>query len=287
MSNLYKAANYIEKKAEEESKTNKFLSFLSDSKLGRGAAQMAGISLGDKLLGAYGQNIDKFVGSDAGAVQNLVNAALKNKSIGGVGEITDALKAQVGPGLFSSVTDQVNGLLKAKKQGLNWKLLLLPDDPGKLGDMVRKDYGLKEGIDKFIALHKSVKDKPGIVAHELGHALDAANGTNFSSTLRQISRKGMPAGWLPAAIAATFGASDKTVGVLGGLGSALALPTLRDEIVASGKGYKLLRGLGKGRLASLGAFAGVPTYLATAAMPFAPLGIKKLVEKLKGGGQKD
>lgn len=123
--------------------------------------------------------------------------------------------------------------------------------------------------------------KPGLLAHELGHAEDYANkdftrGYNLGNRLSGI-------GNLATAIAAMSGADDNTLLAMGAGSSLLEAPVLRGEFVASKNGYKMLRKLGHGRLKSLAAFVGLPTYMVSnLSKSFAPYIVRKCLKKLSG-----
>lgn len=136
-------------------------------------------------------------------------------------------------------------------------------------------------------VHVSNTASPGALAHELGHLSNYSKYKNptLMNKLYSASRGGTLA--LNAlALPASFFANSVDDRILGGAalgGAAISAPMLAEELSASMKGYKMLRKLGKGRLTSLGAFAGVPTYLASAALPSMPYFGKKLDSYVNGG----
>lgn len=122
----------------------------------------------------------------------------------------------------------------------------------------------------------------GILAHEWGHGLvnkklqgTIGNGlTKLWDRLYSLGASTAPIAALAAAGTSIGGASDETVRNVGLVGSSLQLPRLVDELAASIQGAKKLHQLklpGK-----LGAFAGLPTYLATASLPLLPWGLRKI-----------
>jgi hypothetical protein len=78
---------------------------------------------------------------------------------------------------------------------------------------------------------------------------------------------------MPALISSLADADDDTVRNLGLAGTALQAPMVAEELMASTRGALKL---GKLKLpGKLRAFAGVPTYLASAAIPMLPWGLRK------------
>lgn len=133
-------------------------------------------------------------------------------------------------------------------------------------------------------LIKPVGSKPsaGVLAHELGHALNArtikklGGGKAAVAHLLTVGPLAMAAA-LPSGIAHTFNADTDTLGMLGAGGAALTLPRLAEETIASARGAKLMKRLKlKGKWK---AFAGLPTYLALPALPMIPWVSRKLQEK--------
>lgn len=139
-----------------------------------------------------------------------------------------------------------------------------------------------EGGKQTLLLPKGSKPAAGVLAHELGHAL------NMRTAKKLAGRKGAQAHMLgivnlfglaqkPAAIAHFFGADTDTLGALGAGGVALSMPRLAEETLASIRGARLMNRLKlKGKWK---AFIGLPTYAMHSALPAIPWLSRKLQEK--------
>lgn len=116
-------------------------------------------------------------------------------------------------------------------------------------------------VNRSIAL--DIGQRPGVVAHEIGHAL------SHKMPLAKARYGLMTAGKGLSALAPMYSAltsNRERARAAAAAGTGLMLPTLGEELLASGIGSKLLRSRGlKGRLA---AFMGIPTYLAASAVPW-------------------
>lgn len=128
---------------------------------------------------------------------------------------------------------------------------------------------------------------PGVLAHEWGHALNAA-------TLKKLGGKSLQKAWMAlygagtplsalSSIAALStlgtGASEDTVRNVGLAGAATQAPRIMEELIASTRGAARLR---KPNMpGKLKAFGGIPTYLVPAALPMMPWFAKKLDPKLQ------
>lgn len=129
----------------------------------------------------------------------------------------------------------------------------------------------------------------GILAHEWGHALNEAAitkhlGRKANALWNKLYGIGQTTsgpgllGAMPAFISSLADAEDDTVRNLGLAGTALQAPMVVEELMASTRGALKL---GKLKLpGKLRAFAGVPTYLASAAMPMLPWGLRKAEPKI-------
>lgn len=129
----------------------------------------------------------------------------------------------------------------------------------------------------------------GVLAHEWGHALNEEAiikhlGKKANSFWNKLYGLGQTTsgpgllGTMPALISSLSDANDETVRNLGLAGAALQAPMVAEEVLASTRGALKL---GKLKLpGKLRAFAGVPTYLASAAIPMLPWGLRKAEPKL-------
>lgn len=197
-------------------------------------------------------------------------------------------------GLLNLLAGQ--GVAKLTKQYAN--KVVLKERPeqqklvNKLINLIKKD-GIAVEFDKSIASPSFLTNQnkiklnnkniaAGILAHEWGHGLvnrklqgTIGSGlTKLWDRLYSLGASTAPIAALAAAGASVDGASDETVRNVGLIGSSLQVPRLVDELAASIQGAKKLHQLklpGK-----LGAFAGLPSYLATASLPLLPWGLRKV-----------
>ena len=129
------------------------------------------------------------------------------------------------------------------------------------------------GVDSFFPGDRTIQvTKPlhevnsGILAHEIGHAATVGQA---GSTLRSMAYSLGPLSALAGSAGVAL-AKDKETGFdRAMLGTAGSLPRLAEETLASAKGYRMLRELGTTRGKAMGAFIGLPTYLAAASGPLA------------------
>jgi hypothetical protein len=119
-------------------------------------------------------------------------------------------------------------------------------------------------------------DPDFIRAHEAGHVAQNLGGKNlpFTKSIRQAFMFA-PLG-ATSALVNKDKSNDKVATGIAAAGTLAALPTLHNEVDASVRGYKIMRKLGSTRLRAAGAFVGLPTYAAIAAMPALGWGARKL-----------
>jgi len=114
------------------------------------------------------------------------------------------------------------------------------------------------------------KANPGIVAHEAGHArgkfVNSATGLRFSKNML-----GLAAIPFLGNIANPDEKSGRNVALLT---SAMTLPLLAAETSASIRGARILSNLGR---SPLGAFVGLPSYMAITSLPYAAHRLKKVM----------
>lgn len=138
---------------------------------------------------------------------------------------------------------------------------------------------------------------PDTLAHELGHAVSLGGVSDRGllsrlfakpwGSLQNLSRSyhnafvGSGPGRMATLLSGTY-LDTPTLGYLGALMSAPTLPMLAEELNASRIGYNTLRKIGAGRFKALGAFSGVPSYIASAAVPVMPWVARKVDEAVKG-----
>lgn len=128
---------------------------------------------------------------------------------------------------------------------------------------------------------------PGVLAHEWGHALNAATlkklgGKPLLNTWMALYKAGTPLSALSSIAALSTlgtGASEDTVRNIGLAGAATQAPRLIEELMASARGAAKLRKLNMP--GKLKAFGGIPTYLVPAVLPMMPWFAKKLDPKLQ------
>jgi hypothetical protein len=104
----------------------------------------------------------------------------------------------------------------------------------------------------------------GVLAHELGHAKFMGKGV---SVPRALGYNLGPAMSSAGALGVLFSKNQDTgrnSAIAGTLG---ATPMIAEELGASVNGYKMMRALGAARGKSMGAFIGLPSYLAVAGSP--------------------
>ena len=129
---------------------------------------------------------------------------------------------------------------------------------------------------------------PGVLAHEWGHALNYASLRNLGGGalaklwnlaygLGKVSGLGTTAAGLTAQ---GLGATDDTLLNIGAAGAAIQAPMLAEEILASARGAAKLKKLNMP--GKLKAFMGVPTYMASTALPMTPWLVRK-INKLANG----
>ena len=109
-------------------------------------------------------------------------------------------------------------------------------------------------------------------AHEIGHI--AGKPTILKTVGTRMPFQAVPLGAMAGAIGADR-KNDWIANTIAGAGTLAGGAVLADEVDASVRGYKVMRRLGKGRKAAAGAFIGVPTYAAIAAMPAMGWGLRK------------
>lgn len=123
------------------------------------------------------------------------------------------------------------------------------------------------------------------LAHELGHAMNAADVANtiWDPIRRGAYTLGKRTGWVTPLLmgAGAVGASDDLLLKGGMLGSALKLPMIAEELIASWRGKKFMDANGF-KSNSWKAFAGVPTYLQTAITPLLPWVSRKAMRAMAG-----
>lgn len=129
---------------------------------------------------------------------------------------------------------------------------------------------------------------PGVLAHELGHAVNhhvmGDGWTNLYDHSMNASRRFGKWGGVLASAASPY-LSDTQLGAVGLAGATISTPMLAEETAASIRGYKMLRGVGSGRLRAITAFAGVPTYAALASVPVLPYLTRKMDRAIHGDGR--
>lgn len=123
------------------------------------------------------------------------------------------------------------------------------------------------------------------LAHELGHAMNAADVANtiWDPVRRGAYRLGKRTNWITPLLmgAGAVGASDELLLKGGILGSALKLPMIAEELIASWRGKKFMDANGF-KSNSWKAFSGVPTYLQTAITPLLPWVSRKAMRAMAG-----
>lgn len=133
-----------------------------------------------------------------------------------------------------------------------------------------------------INVSKELKDRPGILAHELGHAkyqLKSNLGKKLTIGGNVLALGGLTVG----ANSPLFIQDKDTAKNIALLSSAATLPQLGTELHASYKGMQLMNQLAKSKnkklslLAKLSPFVGVPTYAATTTVPLAAYKIKDIL----------
>lgn len=123
------------------------------------------------------------------------------------------------------------------------------------------------------------------LAHEIGHAM---NSEDVADTILEPVRKGAYAlgrrtGWVTPLLmsAGAVGASDDLLLKGGMLGSALKLPMIAEELIASWRGKKFMEENGF-KSNSWKTFGGVPTYLQSAITPLLPWVSRKAMRAMAG-----
>lgn len=123
------------------------------------------------------------------------------------------------------------------------------------------------------------------LAHELGHAMNAADVANtvWDPVRRGAYKLGKRTRWVTPLLmgAGAVGASDDLLLKGGILGSALKLPMIAEELIASWRGKKFMDANGF-KSNSWKTFDGVPTYLQTAITPLLPWVSRKAMRAMAG-----
>lgn len=126
-------------------------------------------------------------------------------------------------------------------------------------DMKKMDPGAHYNHEARQIALSDLHSGPGVAAHELGH--------HFGGTkMLHVNVRGKPLSTF-GTLLALMSPNENAAQAAAAAGTAGGIMTLASELDASRRGYKLLRGLGGGRRASLKAFAGIPTYLIAGAAP--------------------
>lgn len=133
-----------------------------------------------------------------------------------------------------------------------------------------------------IYVSKELENKPGVLAHELGHAkyqLKSNLGKKLAIGGNLLTQGGLAVG----TVSPIFLQDKNTAKTIALLSSAATLPNLGTELHASYKGMQLMNQLAKSKnkklslIAKLSPFVGVPTYAATATVPLAAYKIKDIL----------
>jgi 8-oxo-dGTP pyrophosphatase MutT (NUDIX family) len=157
----------------------------------------------------------------------------------------------------------IDNLLKImEREGIPMERIPLPSekhkDAPKWLDRISGNAAYDPSQKRIVGT-KGMIDSPSILAHELGHARQ-------SKPWLMANAGGKFAGGL-ASLLPLFTNDEDTSQTLSNVASLAYTPTVANELDASYRGYKGLRGAGRGRLGALAAFAGVPSYLAAALAP--------------------
>lgn len=120
----------------------------------------------------------------------------------------------------------------------------------------------------------------GVLAHELGHS--SLGQSKFRKLLSSLPEflVGAP---LAGALAVHLAPSEEWGTAAAAAVPVVLAPTLIEEAIASGKGYRGMRGIGKGVFRSLAAAKGLPTYVAAAGVP----ALQHVLQKRMGVYEKD
>jgi len=134
-------------------------------------------------------------------------------------------------------------------------------NPGPSYNAIFKDISMGKG---------KLSKGPGILAHEIGHARGGSKliaGNIIGKQLLALSLLG-----------AAFG-NDTVSGGSAIAGTAAAIPVLASEIDASRRGAEILKRIGTKGMRRFTPYAGVPTYLGMAAMPYGAYKLKQHFSK--------
>ena len=152
---------------------------------------------------------------------------------------------------------------------------LIPDDTRRalragVDDARKGQFGTAGG--KNGIFFRTRMTPSALRAHEIGHI--AGKPTILKTVGTRMPFQAVPLGAMAGAIGADR-KNDWIANTIAGAGTLAGGAVLADEVDASVRGYKVMRRLGKGRKAAAGAFIGVPTYAAIAAMPAMGWGLRK------------
>lgn len=257
------------------------------------AGSMAAVPVAGKASDFYGSRVlirptqSRYEGrtGDVDLIKRLVN---KFKSQGGQmvtgANYYDSIKKQYG------FTDAQMDAIRSNKGGVGAQVfadMYSPHYQPKSGRVFMP--GFNEGGVQFpFSIDKSSLKgtntfgpytTPGMYAHEMGHALNHGSTPSYLRRLAEGSANMVSGGRVLKGMSVVGAASpligDDALGYTGAAASAIGLPSLVDEAAASARGYRMLRRLGAGRGKALGAFIGMPTYLAMSSAPMLPWAIRK------------
>jgi len=153
-----------------------------------------------------------------------------------------------------------------------------------VGRAVLEQLGVQDGQRGAILLGFNPKAPAsavqGIAAHELGHALRSRYGLARTGMYQGSKALTMLLGTLASLPLSKRDASGRDAALWSAATAMASAPMLHEEIEASRWGSRLagLKGLRR-----LGAFRGVPTYIATAATPGIVFGVRRLIDHIRGG----
>ncbi len=252
-------------------------------KVGTGAGVIGGGLVGGALGGLSGSLLGTGVGGGLGyGTGSLYENKKKKKNPNYIKNLllTNLLATTIGSGATLGYAGGMERLANRNAKNNKEIVKKLRDIAEKKGMKVNQNmpYHVLSHYDpNTSAIATKNPASPKILSHEIGHGMSwgkAKNKALKTNIYRGSKALGPLAGLIPLL------STDKETAQKGAIaGYGLSLPMLAEELKASHKGSKLLKGLGKSKW---GSYLGIPSYLLTAGYPAITYKVKDML-----GGYKE